>query len=261
MKNHVKSALTALFLLLATSACAAKLPVDGYRVVKSYPHDTGAFTEGLFYLDGHLYESTGTVGESTIRQVDLATGEVMQKRALAPPYYGEGIVAWQGKLYELTWRSGRGFIYSLKTFEPLGSFTYEGEGWALTRNATHFLMTDGTPDIRVIDPNTLKVTSTIHVTADGKPLANLNEIEWVKGQIYVNVWMTHRIARVDPKTGHVLAWIDLTGLGPKPDETSDPTNDVLNGIAYDAKGDRLFVTGKRWPTMYEIEVTKPKGSK
>ncbi len=258
MKSHSLTVLAALLLLLAGCAAAASIPVSGYRVVRTTPHDTGAFTEGLFYLDGNLYESTGMVGESSIRKVDLGSGEVMQKRALPPPEYGEGIVAWGDRLIELTWKAGHGYIYNLKTFEPIGRFDYAGEGWALTRNASHIFMSDGTANIRVLDPNSLKVTRVIHVTAEGKPVLNLNELEWVKGQLYANVWMTHHIARIDPQTGDVVGWIDLTGLGPKPDETSDPTNDVLNGIAYDAKGNRLFVTGKRWPKIYEIKLVTPK---
>ncbi|PWK86821.1 glutaminyl-peptide cyclotransferase [Fulvimonas soli] len=244
-------------LLLAAGAAQAAIPVYGYRVVRSYPHDTGAYTEGLFYRDGHFYESTGTVGQSSIRKVDPATGEAVQRRNLPPPDYGEGIVAWKNRLYELTWQSQHGYIYDLATFAPLGSFTYPGEGWALTTDGTRLYMSDGTPDIRVLDPVTLDETARIRVTADGQPLANLNELEWVKGELYANVWLTDRIARIDPKSGRVTAWIDLAGLAPKPDETADPTNDVLNGIAYDAARDRLFVTGKRWPKIYEIELVAP----
>lgn len=261
MKSHSTIFLAALLLLLGGCAVAGTIPVNSYRVVQTTPHDTGAFTEGLFYLDGHLYESTGMVGESSIRKVDLASGEVMQKRALPPPDYGEGIIAWGNRLIELTWKSGYGYIYNLETFEPIGRFEYAGEGWSLTRNDSHIFMSDGTANIRVLDPESLKVTRLIHVTAGGKPVLNLNELEWVKGQLYANVWMTNHIARIDPETGHVVGWIDLTGLGPKPDETGDPYNDVLNGIAYDAKGDRLFVTGKRWPKIFQIRLTKPKGGK
>jgi glutaminyl-peptide cyclotransferase len=181
----------------------------------------------------------------------------LRQRELPPPDYGEGIAAWKNRLYELTWQSRHGYIYDLKTFAPLGSFTYPGEGWALTCDGTHLYMSDGTPDIRVLDPVTLDETARIHVTADGHPLANVNELEWVKGALYANVWLTSRIARIDPATGKVTAWIDLAGLGPRPEETADPDNDVLNGIAYDAEHDRLFVTGKRWPKIYQIELTGP----
>jgi len=249
-----------LVLAFSLPACTARaaVPVYGYRVVHSYPHDTGAYTEGLFYRDGYLYESTGNVGESTIRKVDLATGQVLQQRELPPPDYGEGIVAWRNQLVELTWQSHKGYTYDLDSFRPTGSFRYPGEGWALTANDRHILMSDGTPTIRVLDPQTLSQVSAIFVTADGAPVQNLNELEWVNGQLYANVWLTSRIARIDPASGHVVGWIDLTGLGPKSDETFDPTNDVLNGIAWDAQGKRLFVTGKRWPKVYEIELTPSK---
>jgi glutamine cyclotransferase len=256
--NHLPGLCVLLALLGIAAPSHASVPVYGYRVVHAYPHDTQAYTEGLFYLDGYLYEGTGNIGQSSIRKVELLTGKVLRQRALPPPDYGEGIISWQGKLIELTWQSQRGFIYDLATFKPLGSFRYAGEGWALTANASHILMSDGTPDIRVLDPATLAELSRIHVTADGQPLANLNELEWVKGQIYANVWLTNRIARIDPASGKVVGWIDLNGLQPALSDTQDPTNDVLNGIAYDAKSDRLFVTGKRWPNLFEIRLTAPK---
>ncbi len=258
--SSTAAALAACLVILLLSACAARaaVPVYGYRVVHTYPHDTRAFTEGLFYRDGYLYESTGTVGESTIRKVDLASGRVLQQRELPPPDYGEGIVAWRNQLVELTWQSQKGYTYELGSFRLTGSFRYPGEGWALTANDRHILMSDGTPTIRVLDPQTLSQVSAIFVTADGTPVQNLNELEWVKGQLYANVWLTSRIARIDPASGKVVGWIDLTGLGPKPGETADPTNDVLNGIAWDAKGQRLFVTGKRWPKVYQIELIPPK---
>lgn len=257
MKSLTTLALISTLCLPACSSSAA-VPVWSYRVVHSYPHDTQAFTEGLFYRDGYLYESTGMVGASSIRKVDLKTGHVLQQRDLPPPDYGEGIVAWHDTLIELTWQSQRGYTYDLDSFRPTGSFTYPGEGWALTANDRHILMSDGSAAIRVLDPQTLSQTAAILVTADGAPVKNLNELEWVKGQIFANVWLTSRIARIDPDSGDVVGWIDLSGLGPKPDETDDPTNDVLNGIAWDAKGGRLFVTGKRWPKIYEIELVPPK---
>jgi glutaminyl-peptide cyclotransferase len=242
------------FLLQARDAT----PVDGYTVVHTYPHDTGAYTEGLFFLNGFFYEATGEVHRSSIRKVDPKTGEVIQRANLDTSDYGEGIVAWKNKLIQLTWQSHHGFIYDLNSFKQIGQFDYPGEGWALTQNGHRIFMTDGTPTIRILDPETLQQVGKIDVTANGQPLGNLNEVEWVKGQLYANVWLTHRIARIDPASGKVVAWIDLTGLGPKPDETNDPTNDVLNGIAYDAEHDRLFVTGKRWPLIYEIKLTPSK---
>jgi glutamine cyclotransferase len=250
--------LVLLALCLASAAYAqSSIPVYGYKVLHTYPHDTGAYTEGFFYLDGYFYEGTGTVGQSSVRKVDIKTGEVVQQAHLPPPDYGEGIVAWKHKLIELTWQSHHGYIYDLDSFKKIGQFDYPGEGWALTEDGRHILMSDGTPTIRVLDPETLKQIGKIDVTADGAPLININEVEWVKGQIYANVWLTHRIARIDPASGKVVGWIDLTGLGPKADETLDPDNDVLNGIAYDAKHGRLFVTGKRWPLIYEIQLTPP----
>lgn len=246
-------------MVLAVAAVApalAAVPIWGYQIVNTHPHDTGAYTEGLFFLDGHLYESTGNIGQSSIRKVDLATGEVVQIHRLAPPYYGEGIVAWQDKLYQLTWRDHVGFIYDLETFKPLGEFHYAGEGWALTRNAKHIFMSDGTGTLRILDPATLQQTGSIHVTWDGHEVANLNELEWVDGEIFANIWLTNRIARIDPATGHITGFIDLTGLAPA--NPRDPANDVLNGIAWDAKGKRLFVTGKHWPHLYEIRLLQPK---
>jgi glutaminyl-peptide cyclotransferase len=232
-------------------------PIYGYQVVRTYPHDKAAYTEGFFYLDGYFYEATGTTGESTIRKVDMNTGKVLQKVDLPPPDYGEGIVNWKNRLMELTWQSHHGFIYDLKTFKKLGQFDYPGEGWALTADNRHIYMSDGTATLRVLDPATLKQVGKIDVTAAGRPVPNLNELEWVKGEIYANVWLTDSIVRIDPATGKVTGVIDLTGLGPKPEEKVDPANDVLNGIAYDAAHDRLFVTGKRWPLIYEIKLTPP----
>jgi glutaminyl-peptide cyclotransferase len=260
----MKSITLLLALLLAGSfqAAAAQdiIPIYGYQVVHTYPHDTSAYTEGFFYLDGYFYEATGNVGQSSIRKVDIATGKVLQKADLPPPDYGEGIVAWKNRLMELTWQSQHGFIYDLKTFKKLGQFDYPGEGWALTADNRHIYMSDGTATIRVLDPATLKQVGKIDVTAAGNPVRNLNELEWVKGQIYANVWLTHSIVRIDPATGKVVGVINLNGLGPKQEEMVDPSNDVLNGIAYDAEHDRLFVTGKRWPLIYEIKLTAPQAS-
>jgi glutaminyl-peptide cyclotransferase len=250
------------FLLVVFLACGVNvasaqgaIPIYGYQVVRTYPHDTAAYTEGFFYLDGYFYEATGNVGQSSIRKVDINTGKVLQKTDLPPPDYGEGIVAWKNRLMELTWQSQHGFIYDLKTFKKLGQFDYPGEGWALTADDHHIYMSDGTATLRVLDPTTLKQVGKIDVTAAGNPVRNLNELEWVKGEIYANVWLTHSIIRIDPATGKVVGVINLAGLGPKPEETTDPANDVLNGIAYDAAHDRLFVTGKRWPLIYEIKLT------
>ena len=245
------------FVLLAGSAAAhaADIPVYGYQVVRAYPHDTGAYTEGLFYKDGYLYESTGQVGQSTVRKVALETGDVVQRHRLPKQYFGEGIVAWKDRLVQLTWQSGTGFVYDLASFTPQRSFSYEGEGWALTRDDTHLYMSDGTPVLRVLDPETLQVVRRITVTADGTPVTHLNELEWVDGEIYANVWLTDRIARIDPASGHVVGWIDLAGLFDI-NRLPNPGDDVLNGIAWDAEHKRLFVTGKCWPQLFEITLVK-----
>jgi glutaminyl-peptide cyclotransferase len=238
------------------SAAFAAIPTYGFKVVHAYPHDRTAFTEGLFYLDGFIYESTGLEGHSQIRKESLATGKIVQAGPELPPqYFGEGIVNWRSHLIELTWRNQVGLIYDLASLKPQAQFSYSGEGWALTQNGRQIIMSDGTPDIRFLDPATLKEVRRITVTADGAPVKNINELEWVKGEILANVWMTNTIARIDPVSGKVVGWIDLTGLL-SPAEISGDQDDVLNGIAYDARGDRLFVTGKRWPKLFQIRLVR-----
>jgi glutaminyl-peptide cyclotransferase len=235
------------------SAAPASAPVYGYRVVRSYPHDPQAFTQGLTYHEGFLYEGTGLVGRSSIRKVRLETGEVLQIRHLAEPYFGEGIAIWQDSLIQLTWRSEIGFVHDLATFEPRRTFRYTGEGWGLTHDGTRLIMSDGsaTGTLRLLDPATFRESGRLTVRDGGIPVKGLNELEFVKGEIYANVWNTDRIARISPKTGQVTGWIDLRGL-------LDPREaagvDVLNGIAYDAAADRLFVTGKLWPRLFEIQL-------
>lgn len=246
----------ALSALIATASLHAATPVYGYRVVHAYPHETSAYTEGLFYKDGYLYESTGEAGESTVRKVELETGKVVQRHDVPAQYFGEGIVDWGQHIMQLTWKDQLGFVYDLATFKQQRTFNYPGEGWALTRNDKHIYMSDGSAVLRVLDPETLATVGSILVTDGDQPVLNLNELEWVKGEIYANVWMTDRIARIDPATGHVKAWIDLTGLLDI-SKLPDPSNDVLNGIAYDAQHDRLFVTGKRWPKLFEITLVPP----
>jgi len=225
-------------------------------VVHTYPHDPSAFTEGLFYLNGYLYESSGLTGHSTIRKVRLETGEVLRKIDIPAKYFGEGIVSWHGRLISLTWTSQVGFVFDLRTFALQRQFHYPGEGWALTRNDRQIIMSDGTPELRFLDPITLQETGRTQVTLDGKPLRNVNELEWVKGEIYANVWQTNSIVRIDPATGHVVGIINLAGLLKASDIVPGQT-DVLNGIAYDAKKDRLFVTGKNWPKLFEIKLRAP----
>jgi glutaminyl-peptide cyclotransferase len=237
----------------APQPAGRSLPVYGYTVVRSYPHDPGAFTQGLQYLDGFLYEGTGNKGESFIRKVKLETGEVLQQRALPAQHFGEGIVVVKDELFQLTWQSEVAFVYDRTTFAPKRTFSYEGEGWGLTFDGRNLLMSDGSDRLRVIDPATFAERRRIAVTAGGEPVRSLNELEYVKGEIFANVWQTEYLARIDPQTGKVAGWIDLRGLLP-PRERA--TVDVMNGIAYDAARDRLFVTGKWWPRLFEIRITK-----
>ena len=242
-------------LILAFSALPAHavVPVYSYEVVKTYPHDTHAFTEGLFYLNGFLYESTGLEGQSTIRKVKLETGEVVQKIDVPSQYFGEGIVNWKNRLVSLTWKSEVGFIHDLNTLKVQRRFAYKGEGWALTQDGKRLIMSDGTPDLRFLDPETLKETGRVTVTYDGKPVSQVNELEWVKGRIYANVWHTNMLVMIDPARGDITGVVDLAALMPNSERPPGPDS-VLNGIAYDAAHDRLFVTGKNWPRMFEIRI-------
>jgi glutaminyl-peptide cyclotransferase len=228
--------------------------VYGYTVVRSYPHDPQAFTQGLEYVDGVLYESTGLNGRSGIRKVTLETGAVLQSQPLDPAYFGEGITVWKNRIIQLTWQSGLGFVYDRETLQQQRSFKYTGEGWGLTHDGTRLIMSDGSDSgtLRLLDPETLRQVGTLTVRDGGRPVSRLNELEWVKGEIYANVWQSDRVAVISPKTGRVTAWIDLHGLL-NPREASGV--DVLNGIAYDARGDRLFVTGKLWPRIFQITVS------
>lgn len=253
IKAMSRRALLVLALAIASPACA--VPVQGYQVVKSYPHDRSAFTQGLFFKDGVLYESTGLEGRSSIRKVKLETGEVLMSIALPPQVFGEGLTWWDTRLISVTWKHQVGFVLDMATFQPKSQFNYVGEGWGLARSDREILMSDGTAQIRRLDPKTLKEIGRIRVTADGRPLNQLNELEWVKGEIWANVWQTDRIARIDPKTGEVKAFVDLSGLLDRSRPEARGA-DVLNGIAYDEANDRIFVTGKLWPRLYEIKVGK-----
>jgi glutamine cyclotransferase len=244
-----------LFLLLPVGCGAmapAEPPVDGYKVVREYPHDPAAFTQGLLYLDGKLYESTGLNRQSTIREVRLDDGKVLRSVSLAPQYFGEGLVNWGPDLLSLTWQDGIGFRWSRADFRPKGQFRYSGEGWGLTQDGKSLIMSDGTSELRFLDPSTLAERRRLPVTYNGQPVERLNELEWVKGEIFANIWMGRRIARIDPKSGRVKGWIDLSPLALE-NANGDPDS-VLNGIAYDAKGDRLFVTGKNWAKLFEIDI-------
>ncbi|WEJ97886.1 MAG: glutaminyl-peptide cyclotransferase [Candidatus Sphingomonas phytovorans] len=247
--------LACLFLLLAAAPAPPALPVVPAQVVRTLPHDPDAFTEGLFYRDGHLYESTGQVGESSIRKVELETGKVIRSVSIPSPYFGEGIAPVGSQIVSLTWQHHTGFRWTLDGFRKLGSFSYPGEGWALTSNDRTVVMSDGTAQLRFLDPATLKEQRRITVTANGRQIDQLNELEFVDGEILANVWRTQYIVRIDPADGHVIGWIDLSALITAVGET-DPEA-VPNGIAWDARGRHLYVTGKLWPTLFEIK--PPKG--
>lgn len=237
----------------STTAKPAASDVLGYQIVHTYPHDPRAFTQGLLYVDGHLHEGTGLNGRSSIRMVDLNTGRVLQKYDLPFAYFGEGLTDWGSTLVELTWQAHKGFVYDRFTFSLLRTFTYDGEGWGLTHDETQLIMSDGTSYLRFLDPKSFKETRRIHVTDErGQGIDDLNELEYVRGEIYANIWHSEKIARISPKTGKVLGWIDLGGLTNKQQLTNPDA--VLNGIAYDAKDKRLFVTGKLWPKLFEIKI-------
>jgi glutamine cyclotransferase len=239
-------------LVAAQQTAEADTPVRfGYEVVRAYPHDPAAFTQGLVYGSGQLYESTGLRGVSSLRQVQLGTGEVVRRLALAPEYFGEGLTLWEGTLLQLTWLSGLGFSYDEVSFDATGTFTYPGEGWGLTHDGRRLILSDGTPWLRFLDPLTQVETGRVEVTDRGEPVRQLNELEFVNGRVYANVWQTDRIAIIAPASGQVTGWVDLAGLLPR---DAARRADVLNGIAYDAAGDRLFVTGKLWPTLFEIRL-------
>ncbi len=250
------------FVLLPVLACRnerpaaptppASTPVSGFAVVQSWPHDPNAYTQGLVYRDGRLYEGTGLNGLSSLREVELETGAVLRRHDLERQFFGEGIALFKGRIYQLTWRSHVGFIYDAATFQQVGRFDYPTEGWGLTDDGTSLIMSDGSSTLRFLDPATLAVQRSIRVTDHGREISQLNELEFIKGEIYANVYMENDIARIDPATGKVTGWINLTGLLPPEERTG--VEDVLNGIAYDAARDRLLVTGKRWPRLFHIRL-------
>jgi glutaminyl-peptide cyclotransferase len=231
-------------------------PVAGYRVVNAYPHDPDAYTQGLIYRDGFLFESTGLNGRSTLRKVQLETGQVVQQYRLDQAHFAEGLTERNGELVQLTWRSGIAFVYDLVSFAPRRPFTYSGEGWGLTYDRSAFILSEGTETLRFLDPTTFREIKRVVVTDGGAGVKNLNELEYVRGEIYANVWHTDRIARISPQSGRVTGWIDLKGLL-SPVYRLDPEA-VLNGIAYDSARSRLFVTGKLWPRLFEVEVVPPR---
>jgi glutaminyl-peptide cyclotransferase len=245
---------TLVFLVLAAASLAHA--DDSYRIVHTYPHDPRAYTQGLIYIDGHLYESTGLNGRSSLRMDDLSTGRVLQSVPVAQQYFAEGLAASGSTLVQLTWQSHIAFVYDRFSFRQLRTFHYDCDGWGLTDDNKNLILSDGTAELRFFDPATFREVRHIYVSDHGQPIDQLNELEYIHGQIYANVWHTDRIARISPETGRVLGWINLVGLL-KPGEVSDPEA-VLNGIAYDPVHDRLFVTGKLWPKLFEIQVIPEK---
>jgi len=230
-------------------------PVQSYKVVATFPHDTSSFTQGLvFASDGQLYESTGLEGESTLRRVDIATGQTLQKIDVPSQYFAEGLAMVGDELLQLTWRHKLGFVYDRKTFKQKRTFSYKTEGWGIAYDGTASLvMSDGSDTLTFLDPKSLAVAKTLRVMDAGRPVSNLNELEWIEGEIWANIWMTDRIARISPRTGEVNAWIDLSSLYPASQRM--PPADVMNGIAYDKATRRIYITGKKWPRLYQITVS------
>jgi glutamine cyclotransferase len=241
------------FILIAAAFVHA---ADTYRVVHTYPHDQQAFTQGLVYIDGHLYESTGIKGRSSLREEDPETGRIERMQLVPDQYFAEGLTDWKSTLVQLTWQSHVALVYDRATLRLLRSFSYTGEGWGLTQDGKSLILSDGTANLRFFDPDTFHEVRRITVKDNGKPVTYLNELEYIHGEIYANVWHTDRIARISPATGRVIAWIDLKGLMPRSQLSDDEA--VLNGIAYDAVHNRLFVTGKLWPKIFEIALVPGK---
>lgn len=246
--------------LVAVMACAPATvaqrrpaPVHGFTVVATFPHDQTAFTQGLVCADGEFYESTGLNGESSLRRVEIATGKVLQQIDLPRQYFAEGLALVGDELLQLTWRSRIGFVYDRKTFKQTRTFPYETEGWGIAYDGTsRLVMSDGSDTLTFLDPKTRALTKTLRVSDAGVPVSNLNELEWVEGEIWANVWTTDRLARISPNTGEVASWVNLDSLWPR--GRRRPPADVMNGIAYDPARRRIFVTGKKWPLVYQIRV-------
>jgi len=239
----------------STTPAQVRTPVFGYRVVNVFRHDPEAFTQGLIFTDGFLFESTGLHGRSTLRKVRLDTGEIVHQREIDRTYFAEGLTEWNGRLIQLTWQSNVAFVYDLATFTPITTFSFSGQGWGLTRDDRSLILSDGSATLRFLDPATFRETRRMVVRDGATAVDELNELEYVNGEVFANVWHTDRIARISPQTGRVNGWIDLRGLlsGFRLDAEA-----VLNGIAYDSTQSRLFVTGKLWPRLFEIEVVPPR---
>lgn len=237
----------------ATIAQRKPAPVLGYKVVASFPHDPSSFTQGLVFADGQFYESTGLEGESTLRRVEITSGQTVQRIDVPRPYFAEGLALVGDELLQLTWRHQLAFVYDRKTFKQKRTFPYKTEGWGIAYDGkSRLVMSDGSDTLTFLDPKTYAFSRTLSVRDAGRPVSNLNELEWIEGEIWANVWMTDRIARISPNTGDVTAWIDLSTLYPLAQRL--PPADVLNGIAYDGATRRIYITGKKWPRLYQITV-------
>jgi len=236
--------------MICCAPLGAQTPMCGYQVVHTYPHDAAAYTQGLLTSEGKLLESTGLWGQSSLRRVELETGNVLQAIDLDPDDFGEGLALWENRLIQLTYEEHTAYVWDAETFAPLGSFSYSGQGWGLTHDGRRLIMSNGSSSLAFRDPETFAVLSSVGVVDDGSPVTALNELEWIRGEVFANRYGFDLIARIDPDTGEVIAWIDLTGLR----DLQPPSAEVLNGIAWDDDGERLFVTGKWWPSLHEIEL-------
>jgi glutamine cyclotransferase len=240
----------------ASPGRSRELPVWGYKVANTFPHQQGAFTQGLAWHDRLLYESTGGYGTSALREVNPETGQELRRIPLDRRVFGEGLCVWGDRIYQITWRQGTGLVFDRQTLRVLQQFHYAGEGWGLTHDGTHLIMSNGSSTLQFLDPRTYRVVKRLPVRANGRPLRKLNELEYVGQEIWSNVWHTDRIARISPSTGDVVGWVDLTGLMPRSELRHK--EQVLNGIAYDPENKRLFVTGKQWPKLFEIQLVPPR---
>ncbi|WP_391561812.1 glutaminyl-peptide cyclotransferase [Novosphingobium sp.] len=243
--------------LAAQPAAPTEIPLERAALVKRFPHDPAAFTQGLFIDRGQLFESTGMVGRSSVRLVDLASGKVLKSAAIPAPHFGEGIAPWNGQVLSLTWQSGLGFRWGRGSLRQIGTFRYSGEGWALTSSGKELVMSDGTDTLRFIDPKRFAVLRSVKVTIRGRPLNQINELEWIEGQLFANIWMTDYVVRIDPASGKVIGIIDLGDL--HRDSGAFGHGQVANGIAWDARTRKLYLTGKEWPWLYEVKL-EPAGS-
>ena len=255
------SFLVLFFLLLSINSCLSyphqdSIPVLKYEIIEPFPHDPGAFTQGLVWQDGFLYEGTGLYGESSLRKVELETGMILKQYNLPDDFFGEGIAIFKNRIYQLTWKAKTGFIYQLDTFDQISSFTYSYEGWGITHDGKNLIISDGTAILHFVDPSTMEEIKKIEVHENGVPVNQINELEYINGKIYANIWQTEQIAVIEPQSGKVIAWLDLSGILNFVDMDESQKIDVLNGIAYDSESDCLFITGKLWPVLFQMKTFK-----